>query len=109
MNYISINPYKFDENEGTFTLTSEQKVALNNSSMIRVGFKLLFKEYDYGDATITTPTTIINEKVEIDETTGEATITTTYKTVETYLGTWHFESDEYKLTFTSTSYTLAKK
>lgn len=106
MNYISINPYKFDEEQGTFTLTSEQKVALNNSSMIRVGFKLLFKEYDY---TTTTTTTIINEKVELDEATGEETITTTYKTVETYLGTWHFESDEYKLTFTSTSYTLAKK
>lgn len=104
MNYISINPYKFDDSEGTFTLTSEQKVALNNSSMIRVGFKLLFKEYDYN-----TTTTVINEKVELDEATGEATTTTTYKTVETYLGTWHFESDEYKLTFTSTSYTLAKK
>lgn len=104
MSYISANPYKFKDDVGTYTLTSEQKVALNNSAMIRVGFKLLFKEYDY-----TTTTTKTGETTSVDSSTGIATKKTTYKDVIAYKDTFHFESDDYTLTFTTTSYTLAKK
>lgn len=104
MSYISVNPYKFKEEVGTYTLTSEQKIALNNSAMIRVGFKLLFKEYAY-----TTTTTKTGETTSVDSATGAATKKTTYKDVVTYMDTFYFENDEYKLTFTSSSYTLTKK
>lgn len=104
MSYISANPYKFKEEVGTYTLTSEQKIALNNSAMIRVGFNLLFKEYGY-----TTTTTKTGETTSVDSATGVATKKTTYKDVVTYADTFHFENDVYKLTFTTTSYTLAKK
>lgn len=105
MSYISANPYKFKEEVGTYVLTSEQKIALNNSAMIRVGFKLLFKEYAY----TTTTTTKTGETTSVDSATGVATKKTTYKDVITYADTFHFENDEYKLTFTTSSYTLAKK
>ncbi len=85
--------YRFDEEEGTFTLTDEQKTILNNDDLIVVGYDLMVKEYD---ATYTTTTTIGDDYIEL------------VKSKVSGSDVPYFQNKTYKLTFTSTTYTLTK-
>ena len=83
------NIYDFDKTEGTFTLTDAQKQVLANAEIIRVSYHILAREYEY-----TTTTTISSD--------GYATV------VKTFKDTYYFLGEHYKLTFTSSTYTLTK-
>ena len=84
------NIYDFDKTEGTFTLTENQKYILANAEIIRISYHILAREYEY----TTTTTTISSD--------GYATV------VKTPKDTYYFLGEHYKLTFTSTTYTLEK-
>lgn len=86
------NIFDFEDKEGTYTLTSVQKQVLANAEIIRVKYHILAREYDQSS---TPASTVVNSD-------GSATIT--YSVLSTY----HFTGEHYKLTFTSTTYTLAK-
>lgn len=88
------NIYVFDSTVGTFTLTDEQKTILNNDNLIIVDYELMVKEYD---ATYTTTTTTI----------GDDTINI-IKTKVSGSDVAYFKNKSYKLTFTSTTYTLER-
>ena len=86
------NIFEIDEEVGTFTLTNVQKTVLANAEILLCGFKLLKKKW----ATTTTTT--------ITPSSDEKTITITRTTnSEPY-----FIGEDYKLTFTSSTYTLEK-
>ena len=87
------NIYDFDKTEGTFTLTDAQKQVLANAEIIRVSYHILAREYEAD--TSKTPTTTISDD-------GIATIS--YPAKDTY----YFIGEHYKLTFTSSTYTLTK-
>ena len=85
------NIYEIEEKEGTFTLTDVLKTVLENAEILLCGFKLLKKKW----ATTTT---------SITPSSDESSITITQATnSEPY-----FIGENYKLTFTSTTYTLTK-
>lgn len=84
------NIYEIEEKEGTFTLTDVLKTVLENAEILLCGFKLLKKKW----ATTTS----------ITPSSDESSITITQATnSEPY-----FIGENYKLTFTSTTYTLTK-
>ena len=83
------NIYDFDKTEGTFTLTENQKYILANAEIIRISYHILAREYEY-----TTTTTLSCD--------GYVTVVITPK------DTYYFLGEHYKLTFTSTTYTLEK-
>lgn len=87
------NIYIFDSDVGTFTLTDEQKTILNNDDLIIVDYELMIKEYD---ATYTTSTTIRDDYIEVIQTKVSGSDVT------------YFINKNYKLTFTSSTYTLEK-
>lgn len=87
------NIYDFDKTEGTFTLTENQKYILANAEIIRISYHILAREYEAD--TSKTPTTTISSD-------GYATYN--YPPKDTY----YFLGEHYKLTFTSTTYTLEK-
>ena len=86
------NIYIFDSTLGTFTLTDEQKTILNNDDLIIVDYELMVKEYD---ATYTT-TNVKNDYIEV------------VKSKVSGSDVAYFVNKTYKLTFTSTTYTLEK-
>lgn len=88
------NIYIFDSTLGTFTLTDEQKTILNNDDLIIVDYELMVKEYD---ATYTT--TAANVKDDYIE---------IVKTKVSGSDVACFVNKTYKLTFTTTTYTLEK-
>ena len=87
------NIYIFDSDVGTFTLTDEQKTILNNDDLIIVDYELMIKEYD---ATYTTITTIGDDYIEVIQTKVSGS------------DVQYFINKNYKLTFTSSTYTLEK-
>ena len=88
------NIYIFDSTLGTFTLTDEQKTILNNDDLIIVDYELMVKEYD---ATYTTTTTNVKDDyIEV------------VKSKVSGSDVAYFVNKTYKLTFTSTTYTLEK-
>ena len=87
------NIYIFDSDVGTFTLTDEQKTILNNDDLIIVDYELMIKEYD---ATYTTITTIGDDYIEVIQTKVSGSDVS------------YFINKNYKLTFTSSTYTLEK-
>lgn len=87
------NIYIFDSDVGTFTLTDEQKTILNNDDLIIVDYELMIKKYD---ATYTTTTTIGDDYIE------------TIQTKVSGSDVLYFINKNYKLTFTSSTYTLEK-
>lgn len=87
------NIYIFDSTLGTFTLTDEQKTILNNDDLIIVDYELMVKEYD---ATYTTTTNVKNDYIEV------------VKSKVSGSDVAYFVNKTYKLTFTSTTYTLEK-
>lgn len=88
------NIYIFDSEVGTFTLTDEQKTILNNDDLIIVDYELMVKEYD---ATYTTTTTTVKDDyIEV------------VKSKVSGSDVPYFVNKTYKLTFTSTTYTLEK-
>ena len=87
------NIYIFDSDVGTFTLTDEQKTILNNDDLIIVDYELMIKEYD---ATYTTITTIGDDYIEEIQTKVSGS------------DVQYFINKNYKLTFTSSTYTLEK-
>ena len=91
------NIYDFDKTEGTFNLTDTQKYILANAEIIRVSYHILAREYEIEDSgTYGTPTA----------SSDEATVSVPY-TVPTK-DTYYFIGEHYKLTFTSSTYTLTK-
>ena len=84
------NIFEIDEEVGTFTLTNVQKTVLANAEILLCGFKLLKKKW----ATTTTITPSSDEKT--------ITITQTTNSEPYFIG------EDYKLTFTSSTYTLTK-
>lgn len=86
------NIYDFDKTEGTFTLTDVQKTVLANAELIRVSYNLLAREYEADTSQGTT--TISDDGYKI----------TIYPAKDTY----YFLGENYKLTFTSSTYTLEK-
>ena len=89
------NIYIFDSDVGTFPLTDEQKTILNTDDLIIVDYELMIKEYK--DATYTTTTTTIGDDY--------------IETIQTKVSgsdVPYFISKNYKLTFTSSTYTLEK-
>ena len=87
------NIYIFDSDVGTFTLTDEQKTILNNDDLIIVDYELMIKEYD---ETYTTITTIGDDYIEVIQTKVSGSDVP------------YFINKNYKLTFTSSTYTLEK-
>ena len=87
------NIYIFDSDVGTFTLTDEQKTILNNDDLIIVDYELMIKEYD---ATYTTTTTIGADYIAVIQTKVSGSDVP------------YFINKNYKLTFTSSTYTLEK-
>lgn len=87
------NIYMFDEEVGTFTLTDEQKTILNNDNVIIVGYEIMVKKYD---VTYTTTTTVKDDYIEV------------VKSKVSGSDVAYFINKTYKLTFTSTTYTLSK-
>ena len=87
------NIYIFDSDVGTFTLTDEQKTILNNDDLIIVDYELMIKKYD---ATYTTTTTIRDDYIELIQTKVSGS------------DVQYFINKNYKLTFTSSTYTLEK-
>lgn len=87
------NIYIFDSDVGTFTLTDEQKTILNNDDLIIVDYELMIKEYV---ATYTTITTIGDDYIEVIQTKVSGSDVP------------YFINKNYKLTFTSSTYTLEK-
>lgn len=88
------NIYIFDSTLGTFTLTDEQKTILNNDDLIIVDYELMVKEYDATYATTTT--NVKDDYIEI------------VKSKVSGSDVAYFANKTYKLTFTSTTYTLEK-
>lgn len=89
------NIYIFDSTLGTFTLTDEQKTILNNDDLIIVDYELMVKEYD-ATYTTTTTTNVKNDYIEV------------VKSKVSGSDVAYFVNKTYKLTFTSTTYTLEK-
>ena len=89
------NIYIFDSDVGTFTLTDEQKTILNNDDLIIVDYELMIKEYDATYTTSTT-TTIGDDYIELIQTKVSGSDVP------------YFINKNYKLTFTSSTYTLEK-
>ena len=87
------NIYEIEESEGTFTLDTNLKTVLENAEIIRVSYHILAREYEAD--TSKTPTTTISDD-------GIAIIS--YPAKDTY----YFLGEHYKLTFTSSTYTLTK-
>ena len=87
------NIYIFDSDVGTFTLTDEQKTILNNDDLIIVDYELMIKKYD---ATYTSITTIGDDYIEVIQTKVSGSDVP------------YFINKNYKLTFTSSTYTLEK-
>lgn len=85
------NIYEIEEKEGTFDLTDVLKTVLANAEILLCGFKLLKKKW-------TTTTTSITPSSD------EATV----EIVKTTNSEPYFLGENYKLTFTSTTYTLTK-
>ena len=88
------NIYIFDSDVGTFTWTDEQKTILNNDDLIIVDYELMIKEYK--DATYTTTTTVGDDYIELIQTKVSGSDVP------------YFINKNYKLTFTSSTYTLEK-
>ena len=88
------NIYDFDKTEGTFTLTDDQKTVLANAELIRISYNLLAREYEAD--TSKTPT--------YGDVSEDGYITISYPVKDTY----YFLGEHYKLTFTSSTYTLEK-
>lgn len=88
------NIYEIEEEEGTHTLDTTLKTVLDNAEILLCGFKLLKKKW----ATTTTTTSITPSS---DEKT--VSIVKTISPTDPY-----FIGEDYKLTFTSSSYTLEK-
>ena len=87
------NIYIFDSDVGTFTLTDEQKTILNNDDLIIVDYELMIKEYH---ATYTTSSNIGDDYIEVIQTKVSGS------------DVQYFINKNYKLTFTSSTYTLEK-
>lgn len=87
------NIYEIEESEGTFTLDTNLKTVLYNAEILLCGFKLMKKKW-----TTTTTTTITPSS---DEKT--VSITQVVSAADPY-----FIGEDYKLTFTSSTYTLTK-
>lgn len=88
------NIYEIEEEEGTHTLDTTLKTVLDNAEILLCGFKLLKKKW----ATTTTTTSFTPSS-------DEATVSVTQKVI---VGDPYFIGEDYKLTFTSSSYTLEK-
>lgn len=88
------NIFEIDEEVGTFTLTDVQKTVLANAEILLCGFKLLKKKW----ATTTTTTSLTPSS---DEKT--VSVVQTISVTDPY-----FIGEDYKLTFTSSTYTLEK-
>ena len=91
------NIYEIEEKEGTFALTDVLKTVLANAEILRVKYHILAREYEIEDSgTYGTPTASSDE--------ATVSIPYTMPTKDTY----YFIGENYKLTFTSSTYTLTK-